>query len=170
MKHRSTPLAFATLALLAASLAACGSKAPDNASVSVPLPLPAESGTTATTAAPDASTATAPAAPATAIPAATDEIWKALDRQGADLQSAIDNGAWKDVPAKADAIRDLTSALPAHASKLAPDAQAKLQQDVGFVAAYAAKLDAAANAGDAAGAKANFKKLNDVLGGITRFP
>jgi hypothetical protein len=165
-----------TLAAMAVTgmLAACGaSKTPDSSSVAVPLALPSDATDTAAgpaSVASDGPQQTQPTAPTTAIPAATDDIWRALDKQGAGLDAAIKKGALKDVPGKADAIRDLTAALPAHASKLSADAQTKLQQDVAFIAAYAGKLDAAANAGDQAAAKANYKKLNDVLGGITRFP
>ena len=175
MKIRPTH-ALAILAV-ATSLAACN-KAPDTSPVTQSLPLPPDTtsapaaGATPAEGAPGAAAAAAPAAAATttAIPAATDDIWKALDRQGADLEKAVTGSAWKDVPGKADAIRDLVAALPAHASKLPADAQEKLEQQVILVATYAGKLDAAAGSGDAAGAKANYKKLNDVIGGITRFP
>ncbi|MBS0456070.1 MAG: hypothetical protein JSS44_01895 [Proteobacteria bacterium] len=156
-------------------LAACGGKSIDTSTVSQSLPLPPENSAAAPSS--DASVASSGVAPApaattasTPIPAATDEIWKALDKRSADLQKAIDAGAWKDVTGSADAIRDLTAALPGHASKLAADAQTELQQQVTLIGTYAGKLDDAAKAGDAAAAKANFKKLNDTLGGITRFP
>ena len=91
-------------------------------------------------------------------------------KQSADLQAIVQNGALKDVQGKANAIRDLTQALPAHASSLSTDAQAKLQQDVTLVATLVEKLNAAGNAGNQVGAKASFVKLNNVLGGMTRFP
>ena len=176
MISRSIPQTLVAVAI-AGILAACGSsKAPDTSSVAVPLALPSDTTDTAAattsagSAAPDSSQPSQAAAPTTAIPAATDDIWKALDKHGADLDTAIQKGALKDVQASADAIRELTAALPAHASKLSADAQTKLQQDVGFIATYAGKLDEAASAGDQAAAKLNYKKLNDVLGGITRFP
>lgn len=160
--------------VLTCLLAACG-KAPDSSTVTKPLALPPDAtAAPASNASPPEAGAGAAAAPAsaaaTAIPTATDDIWKALDKQGAALEKAVDGGMWKDVPGRADAIRDLVAALPAHASKQPADAQAKLQQQVTLVATYAGKLDAAANAGDAAGAKSAYKKLNDVLGGLTRFP
>lgn len=166
------------VALLTGVLAGCGSKSIDTSTVSQSLPLPPEN-STAAPAAGDANGGAAtsglpPAAPvataSTAIPAATDDIWKALDKRSADLQKAIDGGAWKDVQSNADAIRDLTAALPSHASKLATDAQTELQQQVTLIGTYAGKLDDAAKAADGAAAKANFKKLNDTLGGVTRFP
>jgi hypothetical protein len=156
--------------LVAAALAACSAKAPDSSSVTQALALPGTASATASTAS-GVSLATASGSFATTpIPSATDDIWKALDKQNADLDSAISNGAWKKAQGDADAIRDLTAALPAHASKLPADAQTKLQQDVAFIATYSGKLDEAANSGDAAAAKKNYKKLNDVLGGITHFP
>jgi hypothetical protein len=173
MNHRNIQYVFAAIALMGLLVACSSSKAPGT--TSVPLSLPADASTAAvsdasTAAAPDASQPAASGSVTTSIPAATDDIWKALDKQGADLEAAIQKGSLKDVQARADAIRDLTAALPAHASKLSADAQAKLQQDVTLVASYVEKLDAAGNAGDQAGTKANYKKLNDVLGGIARFP
>ncbi len=160
------------LALVVATglLAACN-KAPDTSTVTQTLPLPPETATAPVAdAAASASGVAAPATASTPIPVATDDIWKALDKQGADLEQAVDGGAWKDVPARADAIRDLTAALPGHASKLPAEAQQALQQQVALVATYAAKLDQAAGAGDAGAAKDAYKKLNATLGGITRFP
>jgi len=171
MKNRTIPHVFIAT-VVTGMLAACNTSKPPDASP-IPLALPADNTSTATPATPSASGASQPmqsTAPPTSIPAATDDIWKALDKQSADLQSAIQNGALKDVHGSADAIRDLTAALPAHASRLSADAKTKLQQDVTLIATYVEKLDTAANAGDQAGAKANYEKLNDVLGGITRFP
>lgn len=168
----STITAFTACCLLVAC-----SKAPDTSLVTQALTLPPEGSVAsvadggASAASGSASTAaTGASAPATNVPAATDDIWKALDRQTAALQKAVDGGAWKDVPASAAAIRDLTAALPAHASKLSADDQQMLQQQVTLVATYAGKLDEAATAGNAANVKSNFKRLNDTLGGITRFP
>jgi hypothetical protein len=167
MDYRALPRVLPAI-LVTAALAACTSKAPDTSSVTHPLALPEPaSASTASGVSPGAATANVATTP---IPVATDDIWKALDKQNADLDSAISNNAWKKAQGDADAIRDLTGALPAHASKLSADAQTKLQQDVAFIASYAGKLDEAANAGDAGAAKKNYKKLNDVLGGITRFP
>ncbi len=158
--------------VLASLLAAC-SKAPDTSLVTQSLTLPPE-GSVASVADGGAVAAAASSSSgntaSTSVPAATDEVWKALDRQAAALQKAVDGGVWKDVPASADAIRDLTAALPAHAAKLSADDQQMLQQQVTLVATYVGKLDEAASAGNAAGVKANFKRLNDTLGGITRFP
>jgi hypothetical protein len=156
---------------VAGSLAACNAGKPPESS-SVALPLPANSAT-ADPAASGASTASSPAessGPSIPIPAATDDIWKAIDRQSADLDKIVQNGTMKDVHAKAFAIRDLTGALPAHASRLSADAQTQLQQDVELVATLAEHLDAAATAGDKAAVQLNYKKLNTALGGITRFP
>ncbi|MBS0193493.1 MAG: hypothetical protein JSR34_04540 [Proteobacteria bacterium] len=170
------------LPLLTASvlclLVACSGKAPDTSTVSQALSLPPESGaavatdagSTATPEAAPPGAASAPAASSTPIPAATDDIWKALDKQGYALQKAVDGNAWKDAQAAADAIRDLCAALPAHASKLSSDQQNQLQQQVTLIATYAGKLDAAAQSGNAGDAKDNYKKLNDTLGGIVRFP
>lgn len=158
-------------ACLCILLAACG-KAPDTSLVTQSLPLPPEGSVPAAAgaqAAPATAQGTAAPTAATPVPVATDDIWKALDRQSAALQKAVDGGAWKDVPASAAAIRDLTAALPAHASRLPADDQQLLQQQVTLVATYVGKLDAAASAGNAAGVKANFKRLNDTLGGISRF-
>jgi len=106
----------------------------------------------------------------TPIPATAGDIWKAIDKQSADLQAIIQNGALKEVHHKAYAIRDLVAALPAHATGVSSDAQARLQQDVKFVATLAERLDAAGDAGDKADAEANYRKLVAVLGGMTRFP
>jgi hypothetical protein len=165
MKNRTIARVFATL-VVAGLFAGCGaSKAPEPTSIA--LPLPADT----TAAAPsDASRPTQSAGVVTPIPAATGDVWKAIDKQSADLQAIVQNGALKDVQAKANAIRDLTQALPAHASGLSTDDQAKLQQQVTLVATYVEKLNTASSAGDQAGAKANFVKLNNVLGGMTRFP
>lgn len=167
--HIRTARDLLTLIAVTAVLVACGSgRSPDTASVTQPLALPADTnalpGSGASLAGASGSVATTP------IPAATDDIWKALDKQSYELQKAVDVGAWKDAQARADAIRDLTAALPAHASKLSADEQTRLQQKVTLVATYVGKLDAAAGSGDAAGAKDNYKKVNDTLGGITRFP
>lgn len=177
IKKMIAPRMSRTLAVAALTglLAACGGKSIDTSTVSQSLPLPPENAAVAPASDGSAASSGAAFTPAastttTPIPAATDEIWKALDKRSADLQKAIDGGAWKDVAGNADAIRDLTAALPGHASKLAADAQTELQQQVTLIGTYAGKLDDAAKASDAAAAKANFKKLNDTLGGITRFP
>jgi hypothetical protein len=167
MKNRTTQDVLIAITITAILAGCSASQTPDTSAVALPLSLPADK--TASTAS-DASQPAQPGEPPTPIPSATDDIWKALDRQSADLQTAIQNGVLKDVHGKASAIRDLTGALPAHASKLSPDAQTKLQQDVTLIATYVDKLDAAAAAGDQAAAKANYKKLNDVMGGITHFP
>jgi soluble cytochrome b562 len=168
MKIQPFPNSLLAIAVIGILTGCSASPAPDTSSVPVPLALPADN--TAPTASEVAAHPTEPTAVSTPIPSATDDIWKALDKQSADLQIAIQNGGMKDVPGKANAIRDLTAALPAHASRLSADAQTKLQRDVTLIATYVDKLDAAANAGDQAGAKAQYKKLNDVLGGIARFP
>ncbi|HEY2345687.1 MAG TPA: hypothetical protein VGH80_07375 [Xanthomonadaceae bacterium] len=168
-RHFLVPIAFTVV------LAACGSgKAPDTATVTQPLALPPDSNAAPASASASASSSSPVAASAsvatTPIPTATDDIWKALDKQSYGLQKAIDGGAWKDARARADAVRDLAAALPAHASKLPADQQAALQQNVTLIATYVDKLDAAAGSGDAAAAKDNYKKVNEALGGITRFP
>ncbi len=154
---------------LTAILAACGSgKPPDTSSVTQFLALPADKhAEQASGASPPAGSASVAGTP---IPATTDEIWMALDKQSYALQKAVDGGAWKDAQTKADAIGDLIAALPAHASKLSADEQTRLQQKIALVANYLQKLKVAAGSGDAAAVKDNYKKLNDTLGGITRFP
>ncbi|MBS0212598.1 MAG: hypothetical protein JSR26_05370 [Proteobacteria bacterium] len=170
-------LATAVLCLFAA----CSGKAPDTSTVSQSLSLPPEAGAASTdasnpgaandtAAASGAAGAVAAPASSTPIPSATDDIWKALDKQGYALQKAVDGASWKDAQAAADAIRDLTAALPAHASNLSSGQQNQLQQQVTLIATYAGKLDAAAQAGNANDARDNYKRLNDTLGGIVRFP
>ena len=167
---RTVPCILVAIAV-AGMLAGCGTnKAPEPASIALPLPAdnPASTASAATPA--DAAQPAHPAVASTPIPAATSAIWMAIDKQSAALQEIVQNGTLKDVQGRANAIRDLTQALPAHASALSADAQAKLQQDVTLVAAFVEKLSAAGNAGDQAAAKSTFVKLNNVLGGMTRFP
>ena len=166
MKSRTLPHLVAVLAVTAL-LSACGTgKTPDSAADSAPL----LAGKPVSPAASDASSREEAEAAPTPIPSTTDAIWKAIDKENADLQTIIQNGALKEVHHKAYAIRDLVAALPAHASKQPADAQTKLQQDVKFVATLAERLDAAGDSGDKAGAEANYKKLVAVLGGMTRSP
>ena len=165
MKNRTIAHVFATIAVAGVFAGCSASKAPEPSSIA--LPLPAD---TTASAPSDASRPTQSAGVVTPIPAATGDVWKAIDKQSADLQAIVQNGALKDVQGKANAIRDLTQALPAHASRLSTDDQAKLQQQVTLVATYVEKLNTASSSGDQAGAKANFVKLNSVLGGMTRFP
>jgi len=165
MKNRSIARVFATIAVAGVFAGCSASKAPEPSTIA--LPLPAD---TTASAPSDASRPAPSAGVVTPIPAATGDLWKAIDKQSADLYTIVQNGALKDVQGKANAIRDLTQALPAHASGLSSDDQAKLQQQVTLVATYVEKLNAASSSGDGASAKANFVKLNSVLGGMTRFP
>ncbi len=169
MKSRTIPHVLVAIAAMV-TLAGCSeNKTPEPSSIA--LPLPADNiASAAPEAVPADATRPALAVASTPIPAATGDLWRAIDKQSADLQAIVQNGALKDVQGKANAIRDLTQALPAHASSLSTDAQAKLQQEVTLVATLVDKLDAAGNAGNQVGAKANFVKLNNVLGGMTRFP
>ncbi|HTA64626.1 MAG TPA: hypothetical protein VK753_03900 [Xanthomonadaceae bacterium] len=164
MKDRTVSHALAAIAMTGLLAACSASKAPDSSiALSLPADQPAAAASGATQSGPSGE-------PATPIPAATDDIWKAIDKQSADLQKIVQNGTLKEVQHKADAIRDLVAALPAHATKLSADAQTKLQQDATLVATLVEHLDAAANAGDQAGAKTNYTKLNTALGAMTRFP
>jgi len=165
MKNRTIAHVFAAIAVAGAFAGCSANKAPEPSTIA--LPLPADT----TASAPSDPSRPAPSAGVvTPIPATTGDLWKAIDKQSADLQAIVQNGALKDVQGKANAIRDLTQTLPARASALSTDDQAKLQQQVTLVATYVEKLNAASSAGDQAGAKATFVKLNSVLGGMTRFP
>jgi hypothetical protein len=106
---------------------------------------------------------------ATAIPDSADAIWRAIDQHAAELKATIARGELKAVHRHAFAIRDLVAALPARSPALAADEQAKLAEEVKFVATLAARLDQSGDAGDAAGSQASFEQLSGVLTGITRY-
>lgn len=156
-----------SLALIGSLTACKGGNAPEAASTAQP-----------TTAAEPASSApmpeTAPVAQAeqeaapTPIPETADAIWLAIDKQSAELKTAIGGGDLKDVHHKAFAIRDLVAALPDRSPSLPADDQAKLKSEIKFVATLADRLDATGDANDKAGAQANYDKLVTVLNGITR--
>lgn len=157
-----------SLALIGSLTACKGGNAPEAASTAQPTPAGevASSAPTPKTA-PAAQQVEQEAAP-TPIPDTADAIWLAIDKQSAELKTAIGSGDLKDVHHKAFAIRDLVAALPGRSPSLPADEQGKLQNEIKFVATLADRLDATGDANDQAGAQANYDKLVTVLNGITR--
>jgi hypothetical protein len=145
--------------LVAGLLAGCGKTPAPAASTPV-----AAAPTPAALAAPAAE----PEAAAQAIPDNADAIWQAIDQKSTELKASIESGSLANVHHHAFAIRDLVAALPAHSPELPPEEQAKLQGEVKFVATLADRLDQTGDAGDKAGAQANYDKLVAVLNSITR--
>lgn len=115
--------------------------------------------------------APAPAAEAstpTSIPDSADGTWMAIDKQSAELKTAIDGNNLKGVHHTAFAIRDLVAALPERSPTLSGEDKIKLENEIKFVSTLADRLDETGDAGDQAGSKANYEKLAAVLTGITR--
>lgn len=155
---------IASLAVIGMLGACTASKTPDPASDAAALRAAKPADSPASNAPAAAEEEAAP----TAVPATADGVWQAIDQQSADLKTTIQSGVLKEVHHKAFAIRDLVAALPAHASMLPAESQAKLQGEVKFVSTLADRLDAAGDANDKAGAQDNYDKLVAVLNGITR--
>ena len=147
--------------VLIAGLTACNSSAPPDAAATAPA-------ASAEPASAPADTGEAEAA-ATAIPDTADGIWQAINQQSSELKATIASGDLKNVHHQAFAIRDLVAALPAHSPALPAEDQAKLQGEIKFVATLADRLDETGDAGDRAGALADYDKLVAVLDGITRY-
>lgn len=159
---------IATLALaLMTALSACKNRSDDAATAAV-APEPAPAAADAAAPPPAAPPTNQAEAAAQAIPDTADAIWVAIDQHQSELRETIASGDLKNVHHHAFAIRDLVAALPSHSPPGTDEEQAKLKSDVQFVATLAERLDAAGDAGDKAGAQANFEQLNTVLTGITR--
>lgn len=154
---------------LAGVLAGCQRSQTDGtAATPTASPAPPATTTAAPTPAPEPTSAPEKAAAPAAIPDNADAIWQAIDQQSAELKTTIESGSLENVHHQAFAIRDLVAALPAHSPALPADEQTKLQKEVQFVATLADRLDETGDAGDRAGAQANYDKLVVVLNGITR--
>lgn len=164
-----------TALVLVAALTACkGNQAPPDATTTTPAPAvetaPAPAPAAAATTAPMAEMpmpAEGEAAP-TSIPDTADAIWQAIDQHKTELKATIDSGSLGEVHHHAFAIRDLVAALPTHSPTLPPEDKAKLDSEVKFVTTLASRLDESGDAGDKAGAQANYDQLVTVLNGITR--
>jgi hypothetical protein len=97
------------------------------------------------------------------IPATSDAIWQAIDKEAEQLATLIQSGKLEDVHHRAFAIRDLVAALPAKSASLAPDKVAQVKANAKFVDTLAERLDAAGDAKDKAATESNFQKLKAVL-------
>lgn len=98
-----------------------------------------------------------------AIPATAEGIWKAIDQEMATLDQIITSNKLATVHQHAYAVRDLVTALGAHAEKLSQTDKDKLAADSKFVAALASRLDQSGDSGDQAGARSNYEKLKGVV-------
>ncbi len=163
-----TAITLSSSLVLIAMLTGCkANKAPDTSTetatpaVEAPVAAPVEPANETTTEATEA-------AEATAIPDTADAIWLAIDQKKTELKASIDGGTLDKVHHQAFAIRDLVAALPSHSPTLPAEAQAKLENEVNFVATLADRLDETGDAKDKAGTQENYDKLVTVLNGITR--
>ena len=163
LKHLGTAL------VLISALAGCKANQSSDTASTPAAPTAEAPAATPMPAEPAAAT-TAPEADATptAIPDTADGIWQAIDKHRVELKATIERGSLGEVHHHAFAIRDLVAALPAHSPTLPAEDQAKLADDVKFVATLASRLDETGDAGDKAGSQANYDKLVAVLNGITR--
>lgn len=163
--HPYRTAAFALL--LVTALSAC-SKRSGEATTATVVPDAAPAAVEAAPPPPAAAPTNQAEAAAQAIPDTADAIWVEIDKHQAELRDTIANGDLKEVHHHAFAIRDLVAALPTHSPQGTAEEQAKLKNDVQFVATLAERLDTAGDAGDKAGAQAGFEQLSSVLTGITR--
>ena len=102
----------------------------------------------------------AQAADKIAIPDTVPAIWASIDKQQADLTTAIQAKKLADVHHFAYNIRDLVAALPA---KAAADKKARVEGASKNMVALADKLDAAGDNGKQADAEAGLKQLDALL-------
>jgi hypothetical protein len=160
---RSSFLVLASV--LVALIAGCQSQPPGNGSTAAAAPKTpaARSATPAGSAEPKPRTEAAETETATAIPETVDGLWKAIDAKRSELAAVATNGDLSQAHHLAYAIRDLVAALPAKSSSLSADDQAKLRNNVKFVATLAERLDASGDAGDRAATQANYEKLAALL-------
>jgi hypothetical protein len=152
--------------LLVALIAGCQGQPPGNGSTGAAAPkAPAAHPATPATVAGSAESKprTEAAETATAIPDTEGDLWKAIDAKRSELAAVATNGDLSQAHHLAYAIRDLVAALPAKSSSLSADDQAKLRNNVKFVATLAERLDASGDAGDRAATQANYEKLAALL-------
>ena len=97
------------------------------------------------------------------IPATSEAIWQAIDKETEQLAMLIQSGTLEEVHRHAFAIRDLVAALPARSASLGADKVAQVKSNTKFVDTLAERLDATGDAKDKTGTESNFQKLKAVL-------
>lgn len=97
------------------------------------------------------------------IPAASEAIWRSIDKETAILDTLIRTGKLEDLHHHAFAIRDLVAALPSRSGALPAEKIAQIKASSKYVATLAERLDASGDAKDKAGAASNLLKLKGVL-------
>lgn len=98
-----------------------------------------------------------------AIPSTTPAIWKAIDEHSASINQALKENQLTSIHEHAFAIRDLANALPALSKDLSDEQKTTLQNNLGYVAQLATRLDKTGDANDKEGTQANWDKLQKIL-------
>ncbi|MBN9229480.1 MAG: transporter [Legionella sp. 40-6] len=98
-----------------------------------------------------------------AIPSTTPAIWKAIDEQSASINQALKENQLTSIHEHAFAIRDLVNALPALSKDLSGEQKTTLQNNLGYVAQLATRMDKTGDANDKEGTQANWDKLQKIL-------